>query len=91
MPLPGNGTVPDPGFKAVTPGSGATTAAPVSDCHHVSTIGQRPPPTLRCNHNHASGLMASPTEPSSRNELRSKPAGSSGPCFMNVRTSVGAV
>ena len=38
---PGNGRVPDPGFNATAPGMGAIMMAPVSVCHHVSTIGQR--------------------------------------------------
>ena len=33
--------VAEPGFNGVTPGSGVMVIAPVSVCHHVSTIGQR--------------------------------------------------
>ena len=33
-----------PGFVGVAPGSGDSRMPPVSVCHHVSTIGQRPPP-----------------------------------------------
>ena len=33
-----------PGFRSVAPGSGAIIAAPVSVCHQVSMIGQRPSP-----------------------------------------------
>ena len=64
---------------------------PVSVCHQVSTIGQRPPPMCSWYHIHASGLIGSPTEPSSRSDDRSCLAGSSAPHFMNVRMAVGAV
>jgi hypothetical protein len=50
-----------PGLVGVTPGSGEIMIAPVSVCHHVSTIGQRSPPITRWYHIHASGLMGSPT------------------------------
>ena len=46
-------------------------AIPVSVCHHVSTIGQRPPPMCSRYQIQASGLIGSPTEPSNRSELRS--------------------
>ena len=42
--IPGNGVVADPGLVVVTPGSGVIMIPPVSVCHQVSTIGQRPPP-----------------------------------------------
>ncbi len=42
---PGRGLVAEPGFSAVAPGSGAIRIPPVSVCHQVSTIGQRPSPT----------------------------------------------
>ena len=38
---PGTAIVPLPGFVGVRPGSGVIMMAPVSVCHHVSTIGQR--------------------------------------------------
>ena len=38
----------------------------------------------------ASGLIGSPTEPSTRSDDRSCAAGSSSPCFMNARIAVGA-
>ena len=87
----GTGRIADPGFVAVTPGSGAIMVAPVSVCHQVSTIGHRPPPILSRNHIQASGLIGSPTVPSTRSEDRSYFAGMSSPHFMNVRISVGAV
>ncbi len=89
--MPGNGAMADPGLVAVTPGSGEIMIAPVSVCHHVSTIGAVPPPMTSRNQRHASGLMGSPTEPSSRIDDRSWASGISRPHFMNVRTSVGAV
>ena len=49
---------------------------PVSVCHHVSTIGQRPPPMCSWYQTHASGLIGSPTEPSNRSDERS--------CFCRV-------
>jgi hypothetical protein len=92
MSIPGSATVAEPGFNVVTPGSGAIIAAPVSDCHHVSTTGVSSRPKLRRNHTQASGLIASPTVPSSRIDDRSCPAGSSSPNqVMRVRMSVGAV
>ncbi len=42
-------------------------------------------------HIHASGLIGSPTEPSTRRLERSYLAGMSAPHFMNVRMAVGAV
>ncbi len=45
---------------------------PVSVCHQVSTIGQRSPPMMVWYHIHASGLMGSPTDPSSFSEERSR-------------------
>jgi hypothetical protein len=44
---PGSGSVHDPGLVDVTPGTGEIMMAPVSVCHQVSTIGQRPPPITR--------------------------------------------
>ena len=42
--MPGSGKVAEPGLVVVAPGSGEIMMAPVSVCHHVSTIGQRSPP-----------------------------------------------
>ena len=64
---------------------------PVSVCHQVSTTGHRPPPMCCQYQTHASGLMGSPTEPSSRSLERSWDSGKSVPHFMNVRIAVGAV
>ncbi|CAB3772984.1 hypothetical protein LMG29739_06353 [Paraburkholderia solisilvae] len=43
--MPGSGSVHEPGTSGVAPGSGVIIWPPVSVCHHVSTIGQRVPPT----------------------------------------------
>ena len=75
----------------MTPGSGVIRIIPVSVCHQVSTIGQRPPPTCSWYQIHASGLIGSPTEPSSRSVERSWRCAYSGPHFMCVRIAVGAV
>ena len=89
--MPGSGKVAEPGLRIVAPGSGLIMMAPVSVCHHVSTIGHRPPPMCWWYHIHASGLMGSPTLPSSRSFDRSCFSGSWAPHFMNVRMAVGAV
>ena len=89
--MPGSGAIADPGLVDVTPGSGLTMMAPVSVCHQVSTIGQRSPPMTRRYHIQASGLIGSPTEPSTRSVDRSCDPGRSSPHFMKVRMAVGAV
>ena len=81
----------DPGLVVVMPGSGVIRIIPVSVCHHVSTIGQRPPPMCSWYHIQASGLIGSPTEPSRRSDDRSCRPAYSGPHFMCVRIAVGAV
>ena len=67
---PRKGNVAEPGFRSVAPGSGEIMMPPVSVCHHVSTIGQRRSPTTSWYHSHASGLIGSPTLPSSRSVAR---------------------
>src|SRR3954449_10320906 len=91
MLIPGSGVWAEPGLVEVTPGSGLIIIAPVSVCHQVSTIGVRLPPITRRYQIQASGLIDSPTEPSTRSEERSNFAGISSPHFMNVRIAVGAV
>src|ERR1035438_430224 len=59
--IPGKGRVAEPGLVAMAPGSGVIKMAPVSVCHQVSTMGQRPRPITSRYHIHASGLMGSPT------------------------------
>jgi hypothetical protein len=89
--MPGSGRCAEPGFAAVTPGSGEIIIAPVSVCHQVSTTGVLPPPMFSRYQIHASGLIGSPTEPRTRRLLRSNLAGISSPHYMNVRIAVGAV
>ena len=89
--MPGRGTWALPGFVSVTPGRADTMIAPVSVCHHVSTIGAVSPPMTWRYHIHASGLMGSPTLPSRRSEDRSCCSGMLRPSFMNDRIAVGAV
>ena len=88
---PGSGKVAEPGLVAVRPGKGAIMMAPVSVCHHVSTMGLVLPPMCSRYHIQASGLIGSPTVPSSRMLDRSCDCGHSCPHFMRVRIVVGAV
>ncbi len=89
--IPGSGRIAEPGLQLVTPGSGEIIAAPVSVCHQVSTIGTASPPNTSRYHRQASGLIGSPTDPSSRRLDRSCWNTSSRPHFMKVRIKVGAV
>jgi hypothetical protein len=89
--IPGKARVAEPGTVSVIPGSGVIMIAPVSVCHQVSTMGQRSPPMCLWYQIHASGLIGSPTVPSSRSEERSWRAGYSVPHFMKARMAVGAV
>jgi len=89
--IPGSGAIAEPGLHTVTPGSGEIIAAPVSVCHQVSTTGVRSPPSTSRYQRHASGLIGSPTDPSSRRLDRSWAAGIALPHLMKVRTTVGAV
>ncbi len=88
---PGSGVPAEPGFIRCAPGSVVIMIWPVSVCHHVSTTGQRPPPTTFQYHAHAFGLIGSPTVPSSRSLPRSWRCTYSAPHFMQVRIAVGAV
>src|SRR5262249_56962026 len=88
---PKNGSVALPGLVGVAPGRGVIMIEPVSVCHHVSTMGQRPPPIVLWYHIQASGLMGSPTVPSRRREERLLFCGHSSPHRMNARIAVGAV
>ena len=78
-PMPGSARMAEPGLHAVTPGSGLIIIAPVSVCHQVSTMGQTSAPITERYHIQASGLIDSPTEPSSRSEDRSYCCGISCP------------
>src|SRR5690349_4721682 len=66
---PGNGRVAVPGVVAIAPGKGEIMIAPVSVCHHVSTIGHLSFPIVSRYHIQASGLIGSPTVPSNRRLL----------------------
>src|SRR6202163_2254216 len=87
---PKNGRVADPGFVAIAPGIGVIMMEPVSVCHHVSTIGQRLWPITSRYHIQASGLIGSPTVPSSRRLSILCFFGHSSPHLTTVRTAVGA-
>ena len=89
--MPGKGRVAEPGLVLVIPGSGVIRIEPVSVCHHVSTIGHCSRPMFTWYQIHASGLIGSPTEPSSRSDERSRGAGHAVPQRMNARMAVGAV
>ncbi len=81
----------EPGLVAVTPGSGVIMWPPVSVCHQVSTMGHARRPMWVWYHIHASGLIGSPTVPSTRSDDRSWRSTSCAPHFMKVRIAVGAV
>src|SRR5918993_4973340 len=89
--MPGKGQVALPGLVGVMPGRGAIMMAPVSVCHHVSTTGHLPPPMFLWYQTQTSGLIGSPTDPSSRNDDTSWRSTYSEPHFMNERMAVGAV
>jgi hypothetical protein len=88
---PKNGSVHEPGTVGVAPGSGVIMWPPVSVCHQVSTTGQRPPPTTSRYHIQASGLIGSPTVPSSASRDRSCFFTCASPALRNERIAVGAV
>src|SRR5262245_34683747 len=88
---PKKGRVALPGLVGIAPGKGVIMIAPVSVCHQVSTTGQRPPPIFSRYHIQASGLIGSPTDPSSRSDERSCLFSHWSPQRMNARIAVGAV
>src|ERR1700753_1793469 len=83
--IPGNGRVAEPGRVGTAPGRGATMMAPVSVCHQVSTIGQRPLPIIWRYQIQASGLIGSPTVPNNRKVDREWRKGYSSPHLMQAR------
>ncbi len=89
--MPGSGPIAEPGFVVDRPGSGDSTIEPVSVCHHVSTIGQRSPPTCSWYQIQASGLIGSPTVPRRRSDETSYFSTASGPALISARIAVGAV
>ena len=60
---PKKGKVAEPGFRFQAPGSGVSKMAPVSVCHHVSTMGHFPPPMTWLYQFQALALIGSPTVP----------------------------
>src|SRR5258708_38417734 len=83
------GNVADRGLSGVI-GRGVIMCAPVSVCHHVSMIGSSAPVTSRYQI-HASGLIGSPTDPSSLREERSYFSGHCCPKRIRARIAVGVV
>ena len=69
--MPGRGRDADPGFRVLIAGSGLIIMLPVSVCHQVSTTGAVPLPMRSRYHSQASGLIGSPTLPSTRMAERS--------------------
>ena len=63
---PRNGSEAEPGFMSFAPGRPVIMWPPVSVCQYVSTTEQRSPPTTLWYQRHASGLIGSPTLPSTR-------------------------
>ena len=88
---PKKGLVAEPGLVGMAPGSGVIRMPPVSVCHQVSTIGQRPLPTTSSYQFQASGLIGSPTEPRMRRDERSCFSTHSRPWPISARIAVGAV
>src|SRR3954447_22881598 len=62
---------------------------PVSVCHHVSMTGVRSPPMCSRYHIHASGLIGSPTVPSSRRDERSWCRADCSPLFISASGGAG--
>src|SRR5271165_3581473 len=85
---PGSGSVAEPGFVGVAPGSGEIRIEPVSVCHQVSTMGQRFFPIASKYHFQAAGLMGSPTVPSRRRLVSLCGVIQSMPQAMKARTAV---
>jgi hypothetical protein len=76
----------------MAPGSGEIRMPPVSVCHQVSTIGQRPRRPRGEYQRQASGLIGSPTLPSRRSDLREVVLHRApSPSRISARIAVGAV
>ena len=88
---PKKGRVAEPALRSVAPGSGVIMMPPVSVCHQVSTIGTLPSPTTLKYHSQASGLIGSPTEPSTCSDLREVFFTWLSPAPISARSAVGAV
>ena len=89
--IPKYGSVAEPGFVGVTPGSALIKMPPVSVCHQVSTTAQRPSPTTSWYQRQISGLMGSPTEPRIRKLVRLYFFTGALPACAIARSAVGAV
>ena len=89
--IPGKGKVACVGTAGVTPARLLIMMPPVSVCHQVSMMGQRPLPMCLSYQCHASSLMGSPTVPKTRKELRSLPSMGAVPKVIRLRMAVGAV
>jgi hypothetical protein len=83
--------VHEPGFVSVRPGSGEIMIAPVSVCHHVSTMGQRPPPITSWYQSHGLRVDRLADRPEQPQLDRSCLFGYSSPHLMHARIAVGAV
>ena len=89
--IPKNGSVQEPGLVLVAPGKGVIKWPPVSVCHHVSTMGALPLPTTSLYQFQASGLIGSPTVPSTLIDDRSYFSTKALPWPIRARIAVGAV
>ena len=87
---PKKGRVAEQGFRSVAPGSGVIRMPPVSICHQVSRIGTLPSPTTLKYHSQASGLIGSPTEPSTFSDLHNEVFTWVSPALISARSAVGA-
>src|SRR5262249_35053731 len=87
----GEGLVAEPRLVGLAPGVGGIMIAHVSVCHNECAIGHRSLPIISRYHIHASGLIGSPTVPSSRRLERSCLSGQCSPHLMKARIAVGAV
>src|SRR5512136_2245321 len=72
-------------------GSGELMNVPVSVCHQVSMICSSSRPICLRYQIQASGLMGSPTVPSSRRLFKLHLSDHCAPAFMNILMAVGAV
>src|SRR6476659_435561 len=88
---PGSGNVAQDGFAGVTPARFEIRQAPVSVCHHVSTIGHFFLPICSSYQCHASSLIGSPTVPNIFNEERFFPCNGPRPKPIKLLMAVGAV
>src|SRR5450432_814575 len=89
--IPGKGKVAYEGLAGVMPAMLEIIMPPVSVCHQVSTIGQRPFPICSSYQCQASSLMGSPTVPNTRRLERSLFFSGSKPKPIRLRIAVGAV